>query len=50
MPHFIDIHHVAGLVYLEGGTDTAFKKAPQVGIAYDIPHLYRFYFKCVVHI
>jgi 3-methyladenine DNA glycosylase Mpg len=34
-----------GLVYLEGGTETAFRKAPKVGVEYDVPRLYRFYFK-----
>jgi hypothetical protein len=32
-------------VYLEGGTETAFRKAPKVGVEYDVPRLYRFYFK-----
>jgi hypothetical protein len=34
-----------GLVYLEGGTETAFRKAPKVGVEYAVPRLYRFYFK-----
>ncbi len=32
-----------GLTYLAGGTHTAFRKAPRVGVEYDKPKLYRFY-------
>ncbi len=33
----------AGLTYLAGGSHTAFRKAPRVGVEYDKPKLYRFY-------